>query len=107
VVNNLQDPVQLFENQLCLGQNMLVDVRWPGSQNSYALGTTVLLHTSTGVYQRIIQAASGYLSGVPARVHFGFPASSDLESLVIIWPDGERSILTDLQKGYRVRVERQ
>jgi hypothetical protein len=107
VINNLQDPAQLFENQLCLGQNLLVDIRWPGSQNPYTIGATLILHTTTGDYQRVIQTSSGYLSGITTRIHFGFPASSELTSLEIVWPDGERSVVEDLQKGNLVRIERQ
>jgi hypothetical protein len=107
IVNNLQYPAQLFENQLCQGKNMLVDVRWPGSANPYTIGAKLILHTTTGDYQRLVQATSGYLSGVPSRMHFGLPAESRLESLEIIWPDGESSVVEGLQKGNWVRVERQ
>jgi hypothetical protein len=105
-VNNLQDPAQLFENQLCLGQSLLVDARWPGSQNPYSIGATLILHTSTGDYRRVIQTSSGYLSGIPARVHFGLPVNSTLGSLEVVWPDGEKSVVEGLQKGNLVRIER-
>lgn len=106
VINNLQDPAQLFENQLCTGENLLVDVRWPQSSNPYAIGTTLILHTSTGSYQRLVQVSSGYLSSQPARTHFGFPADSELQSLQIIWPDGTESVVEDLQKGNWMRITR-
>lgn len=106
VVNNLQDPAQIFENQLCQGENLLVDVRLPDTQNVYAIGATVILHTSTGDYRRLVQASSGYLSSNPARVHFGFPADSNLESLEIIWPNGDETMVEDVQKGNWMRVEK-
>ena len=106
VVNNLQDPAQIFENQLCQGKNLLVDVRLPATQNVYAIGTTVILHTSTGTYRRVVQASSGYLSSNPARIHFGFPANSILESLEIIWPHGEETVVEDVVPGSWVRVEK-
>ena len=31
VVNNLRAPAQLFENRLCGGQSLLVDLRWPAA----------------------------------------------------------------------------
>ena len=106
VVNNLQDPAQIFENQLCQGQNLLVDVRLPDTQNIYAIGSTVILHTSTGDYRRLVQASSGYLSSNPARVHFGFPTNSVLESLEIIWPNGEETVIEDVVPGNWMRVEK-
>ena len=91
VVNNLLAPAQIFENQLCGGKSLVVDLFWPGSSNSRALGSQLVLHTSTGSYIRQVRAASGYLSGDPARVHFGIPDHSQLQYLDIRWPDGTAS----------------
>jgi hypothetical protein len=89
VVNNLNAPAQLFENQLCAGASLQVDLRHLGAMNTRALGATARLITSTGTYWRDVRAVSGYLSGDPSRLHFGFPATSRLQSLEITWPDGE------------------
>ncbi len=88
VVNNLRSPAQLFENQLCGGSSLEVELAWPGSGNTRALGAQLVLHTSAGSYTRDVRAGSGYLSGDPARVHFGFPAEAVLQRLDIRWPDG-------------------
>ncbi len=106
VINNLQDPAQIFENQLCQGQNLLVDVRLPDTQNVFAIGTTLILHTSTGNYRRMVQASSGYLSSNPARIHFGFPTDTVLESLEIIWPNGDETLIEDVTRASWIRVEK-
>jgi hypothetical protein len=89
VVNNLNSPAQLFENQLCGGGSLQVDLRWDGSGNTYALGAELTLYTTTGNYHRDVRAASGYLSGDPSRVHFGFPNNSEIQRLEVRWPDGQ------------------
>jgi hypothetical protein len=88
VVNNLQSPAQLFENRLCGGAGLEVDLRWPTSKNQFAIGARLALHTSAGVFYRDVRAGSGYLSGDPARVHFGVPAGATIERLEVRWPDG-------------------
>jgi hypothetical protein len=93
VVNNLRAPAQLFENRLCGGSSLEVDLRWPTSKNSRALGTTLVLHTSAGSYSREVQASVGYLSGAPSRIHVGFPPSARLEWLELHWPDGAVSAI--------------
>jgi hypothetical protein len=93
VVNNLRAPAQLFENQLCGGASLEAELRWPASQNTRALGATLVLHTSAGDYTREVRASAGYLSGAPARVHFGFPAGASLEWLELRWPDGAVSAI--------------
>lgn len=95
VVNNLSQPAQLFENQLCGGSGLEVDLFWPDSGNSRAVGAQLTLHTSAGVYRRDVRVASGYLSGDPARVHFGGPADSHIERLDIRWPDGKVSSIEE------------
>ncbi len=91
VVNNMRSFAQLLENQLCEGDNLLVDLRWEERANSHAIGAQFILHTSDGRLTRDVSASGGYLSGDPAQVHFGIPADSQIESLEIRWPDGETS----------------
>lgn len=93
VVNNLNSPAQLFENQTCGGASLEVDLRWPGSGNTRALGARLSLHTSAGTFTREVLVSNGYLSSDPSRVHFGFPAAAVLESLEVRWPDGAHTRL--------------
>jgi hypothetical protein len=106
VVNNLGAPSQLFENQLCEGESLLVDLRWPGSANTRAIGARLALHTSSGVYWRDVRASSGYLSGDPSQVHFGIPAGAELQLLQITWPDGADSTVRRPKTNHAVVVER-
>ena len=93
VVNNLRAPAELLENRLCGGASLQVDLRWPASGNTFAIGSRLTLHASTGRYLRETRSSSGFLSGDPNRVHFGFPANADLHRLEITWPDGARTTL--------------
>jgi hypothetical protein len=106
VVNNLLSPALLLENRLCGGAALEVDLHWPGSKNTRAIGAQLVLHTSTGHYQREVRAASGYLSGDPARIHFGLPTGSRLVELEIIWPDGQISHLDSATVQHLVVVTR-
>lgn len=93
VINNLGAPAAIFENRLCGGSSLEVDLRWPGSHNTRALGARLALHTSAGTYYRDVRSGSGYLSGDPARVHFGFPAGAVPQRLEIQWPDSRISVI--------------
>jgi hypothetical protein len=96
VVNNLRGPAQLFENRLCGGAGLLVDLRWPASRNTHALGATLTLHTSAGALTREVRSSIGYLSGAAPRVHFGLPADATIERLEVRWPDGAVSSVDGL-----------
>ncbi len=93
IVNNLNSPSQLFENQLCEGSSLEVDLFAPDTLNTRAIGATLILHTDMGTYYRDVKVASGYISGDAARVHFGFPKAAHLQSLEIRWPNSDVSIL--------------
>jgi hypothetical protein len=93
VVNNLEGAAQLFENRLCGGSNLIVELRWPSSGNTRALGATLRLHTSTGTYTREVRSSAGYLSGAAPAVHFGAPAGARPDRLEIHWPDGALSVV--------------
>lgn len=93
VINNLRGFAQLYENQLCSGANLQVDLTWSGSQNIHAIGAQLALHTDKGILRRDVRASGGYLSGDPVRVHFGIPAEARLDRLEIEWPDGKVSLV--------------
>ncbi len=108
LINNLRAPARIFENQLCSGQSLVVYLSQVGSGNTRALGAEVRLQTSTGVYRRQVQAASGYLSGRSPALHFGLPEGSEILALEVRWPDGTASLIggQSLQPNSRVAVSR-
>ena len=107
VVNNLEAPALLFENRLCGGAGLEVDLRWPGSPNPRAIGAGVRLATAAAAYLRTVQAGSGYLSSAPARLHFGLPtAAADTLTLTVTWPDGAVTRSAGLRPRTLVTIER-
>jgi hypothetical protein len=105
VVNNLESPAQLFENRLCGGGSLLVELRQPGG-NTRAIGAILRLHTSAGIFTRDVRATSGYLSGDAPQVHFGIPHSAEIERLEVQWPDGAVSRVDTIAAGSDVVITR-
>ena len=106
VVNNLGKPAELFENRLCGGPSLLVDLRQSASPNTRAVGASLRLHTSAGSYHRDVRVASGYLSGDPSRVHYGIPDGATLHSLEIRWPDGAVTTVGNVPGNHLLTVTR-
>ncbi len=106
VVNNLNSPAQLFENQLCQGKSLEVDLLWPQSLNTRAIGAKLVLRTTAGTYYRDVKVASGYISGDTARIHFGFSEQANLQSLEVIWPDTEVSVINAPLANHLLTVTR-
>jgi enediyne biosynthesis protein E4 len=106
VVSNLRGEAQLFENRLCGGDGLAVDLFWPASGNTRAVGAQLELHTSLGVLRRDIRTSSGYLSGDPPRVHFGLPDGTTLDKLVVRFPDGATAEVGGLAPQTLIEVTR-
>ncbi len=107
VINNLMSNAVVYENQVCNGESIEVDLRWPSSQNTYAVGSQVYLYTTNGTYRRDVTVSSGYLSGDPSRLHFGFPADTELSHLTIVWSDGEDSTITNISGNSYIMIHRE
>ena len=106
VVNNLRSRAQYFENRLCRGDFLEVDLQWLASQNSRGIGAELVLTTETTTYYRTVRAASGFLSGEPSRVHFGFPTGTQLQTLTVRWPDGEITEVDQVEPNQIITVDR-
>jgi hypothetical protein len=106
VVNNLRAPAVVLENRLCGGDKLAVELRWPGSENTNAVGAAVFLETDRGVLRRDVRVSRGYLSSGPSRLHFGVPADATIGSLRIRWPDGAESVLPAPDTNQMLVVER-
>ena len=108
VVNNLAKQSVLFENRLCGGVALEVELHWEGSPNRRAIGAELRLSTAQGMMHREMRASSGYLSSDPARVHFGLGEMTDdnLYQLEVIWPDAQVSRITHLSPGRLYNLKR-
>ena len=93
VINNLSKPAQVFENQLCGGDSLEVELNWANSSNTKGIGATIYLNSSDTTMQREVLSQSGYLSGNDPRIHFGIAKNTALESLEVVWSDGKRSVI--------------
>ena len=91
VINNLSKPSQVFENQLCGGDSLEVELNWINSSNTKGIGATVYLNSSIGTMQREVLSQSGYLSGNDPKIHFGIPKNTTITNLEVVWSDGKRS----------------
>ncbi len=106
VINNLLAPAVLLENRLCQGSSIQVRLRDGQARNTRGIGTRLTLQTHEGIQLRILEVASGYLSGLPPVAHFGFPEGAVLQRLEVIWPDGERHVIQDLEANHLYTILR-
>ena len=109
VINNYDDYSYIYENNVCKGDAIEISLHWNGSKNSKAIGSELQLVTKNHKYYRLMEVNSGYISSIPARVHFGVGDidKEDILYLRIIWPDGKVSKIDSLTKNKYFKIYRQ
>jgi hypothetical protein len=88
VVNPMDGHAAIYENQRCAGNSLELRLSQPNHPNPTAIGANVRI-TATGLnMMRDVRAASGYLSGEGATIHFGIGSATTVSNIKITWPDG-------------------
>lgn len=96
LISNYNGGVRLFRND-CDTDNWLTVT--PQLNERTALGAVVKLYTSSGAYRRTVGESSNYISQNFAVAHFGFPATTSIDSAIINWPTGIKTTYLGLTPG--------
>ncbi len=95
VIGNNNEPVMVWRNNAA-GSHHWLQVQLKGSNaNTAALGTKLRLYADNNVQYQELYPVRGFQSCVSSVVYFGMP-TSHVDSLVIEWPSGKRSVLKDI-----------
>ncbi|MFM7846709.1 MAG: CRTAC1 family protein [Planctomycetota bacterium] len=83
-----------------------VGVRLIGTRsNRTAIGSHLILKTSSGRQLRLVKGGGSYLSQSDYGVHWGVPAGATVEQLEIVWPSGIRQQLTPQLNQWQTIIE--
>lgn len=92
VVNNINEEAFIYRNNASEKKaGHYFDLQLTGKKGGAAIGSMVTLFTPAGRQSLELSPSRGYLSAVSTRLHFGLGESSQIDSLVIKWPDGSLS----------------
>lgn len=114
VVNNIDDNAFVYENTLYNpgqkesgNQNNYLRVALKGSeQNRQALGAKVNIYYDSGKVQFQNQSIyRGFLSSVEEISHFGVGRTSQIDSVVVQWPDGSYSMSQNVAVNQLIKIE--
>lgn len=101
VVSNIDDPAFVYRNGGTHGF-LRLELEWVGHPNRRAIGAKVYAYGPGGPQYAEVQTSRGFQSSVDNRLFFG-AAAGGIDSLLVIWPDGQRSrILTNEVANYRL-----
>lgn len=96
VVNNIDSPASLYENtanSLSEANHYLQVSLQESSPDLTTYHTKIKLHTTSGTQYQEFSPQAGYKSTLSDMVHFGLGKQEQVDSLVLIWPDGNRQVI--------------
>ena len=95
VVNNLEDFASIYRNNNT--NSNFIGFKLEGEDNQLPVGARIHLKASGKYQMQELNLSRGYLSSVSPRVHFGLGTITELEEVIIEWPDGRKSELKEYQ----------
>ncbi len=100
LISNLNEPAFIYENQSKTSEQQLT-ISFKGSiQNLAGIGTKV--HIFYGNHQQQFyehHPTRGYLSTHDQRAHFGLGKTTNIDSLIVNWPDGKVQQINNISLG--------
>ena len=91
IVNNINEKAFVYKNQGNGGHFLNVSLRGL-EPNSHAIGAKLSLHIGQETIMVENFPTRGFQSSVDPRIHFGCGTHTMADSLLILWPNGERSV---------------
>lgn len=105
VTNNIDEEAYIYEN-LSSNMNNFLTVGltdFPG--NNFGLGAKVTIKHN-GVQQlQELTLSRGFQSSVAPRLHFGLGKEERIETVEVIWPNGEIQLLEDIAVNQHVNIK--
>ncbi len=105
ILNNIDDEVAIFRNNNSEG-NRFISLAFKGPKgNVRGIGVSCTIK-SRGQYQlQELALERGYISSVSSVIHFGIEKETQIDSLMIKWPDGKSQLLTDVKSNSHLSID--
>ena len=89
IVNNENQPAFIYKNNAReTNQNNYIAINAKGKgKNTFAIGTTIKIYKDHEILSREIEPVRGFQSSVDYKQVIGLGNSTQIDSMVIIWPD--------------------
>ncbi len=103
VTNNLYEPAGVYENH---ANKHYLQVSLKGSDtNPLAIGSKVRIKLSDGSQQyQELYLTRGFESSVSPALHFGLGDASQIEELLVIWPDGKSTLVNQPKADQKLSI---
>jgi enediyne biosynthesis protein E4 len=107
VLNNVNMQAFVYENRSTelYPENKSLTFSLSGENgNSLAIGTKITLKVNGQKFYQELSPMRGFMSTVDYKIHFGLEKISTIDSVLVEWPLGKVTILTDVQTNQLIKL---
>ncbi|WPP49210.1 VCBS repeat-containing protein [Catalinimonas niigatensis] len=108
VVNNINEAAFIYENRADqLSNHHYLSIHLVGdSLNPLAIGAKVSVYAQEMYQMAELSVTRGYQSSVDYGLHFGLGSISEIDSILISWPDGRHSKLEEIKANQSLTIRK-
>ncbi|MEQ5789823.1 VCBS repeat-containing protein [Muricauda sp. NFXS6] len=107
VINNIDDPAGLYENQSNKNQSSnYIKFKFKGKdKNIEGLGSQIEIRYQGKKQVGYHTPYRGYLSSVESGLHFGLGNVDVIDTIIVTWPDGKKELLKNLPANNELTLD--
>jgi hypothetical protein len=106
IINRIDDYAAVYENKTNLNKNHFLKVRLHGPEkNLSGTGSKITIYYKGKLQYIENNLYRGYMSTVEKNILFGTGESTLVDSLVVIWPDGFRSVRHNIKVNATIDIQ--
>jgi len=106
VLNNVNMPCSIYRNESSQqNKHHYLQVKLQtASTNKAAIGARVTLYAMGQLFYQEVNPMRGFESSVDTRLNFGLGEIDHIDSMELIWPDAQRSIVKDIKADQQLNL---
>ena len=104
VINNLEDVASIYRNNANTSANNYLSLDIKGGEGVLPNGSKVSVYSSNGFQVQEHNVVRGYLSSISPLLHFGLGDASEVDSILVAWPNGQMSKLEQVKANQRLSI---
>jgi len=106
VINNLDGVASVYINEAQKENTNFMKIKLKGKEtNKFGIGAKVSIEVKGLKQIQELTLTRGYQSSVEPILHFGLGNTNEIDEIVVIWPDGKKSILNEIISNQLIEID--
>ena len=103
VINNLEEVASIYQNNNQVNNYLIIDLK--GKNQVLPNGSKVTMYANGMRQAQEYNTVRGYLSSVSSKIHFGLASVATVDSLIVLWPNGKKTIRTNVEANQSLTIQ--